>query len=601
MAVGSAGLRLEPEVDPKRRAALSRLWPTLRPYLGRCRRNLVTLSIASAVSGFAQSAVLFLLVNAAITLASDDDMFRGKGSALGHLALSVPEAVGAALGLVVVMVCMDLLAASLVARMASAAQTEARTQLLRDFLASSWDIQSKERQGHLQDLLTTHVDRVANGAAMLGMGTVALCNFAALMVAALVVQPLGTVVILGGTACLFLLLRPLASLTRSSARHQTEVNAEFAVQVSEVVRLAQEIRVFGAVGSVRSKADDTAKEAERSLVRTRFLIRALPSLYQATALALALAALVGVHLADMGEIAGLGAVVLFLIRGLSYSQQLQGVYQQSAEVVSYVNDLSHWQARYRQHPVVSGAEHLPRVETIAFRHVSFAYGEDGNVLEAMDFGVQTGEAIGIVGPSGAGKSTLVQLLLRLRLPTSGMYLLNGRDAKDYTLEAVASQIAFVPQDPQLIRGTVGDNIRFFRDLDADQIRRAARLAHLTEEIEAWNEGYDRVVGDGAHGLSGGQRQRLVLARALAGDPSVLILDEPTSALDARSDYLVRQSLTEVKDRLALFIVAHRLSTLECCDRIMVIEGGRLTAFGTPVTVSGSSRFYRQALRLSQLP
>ncbi|MDP8992211.1 MAG: ABC transporter ATP-binding protein/permease [Actinomycetota bacterium] len=579
---------------------MSRLWPALRPYLPRGQRHLTGLSLASVVSGFAQSAVLFLLVNAAVALASKDDVLR-KGSALGKLSLSVPAAVGAAFGLVALMLCMELLAARLVSRMASAAQTEARRQLLADFLESSWEMQSKERQGHLQELLTTHVDRVANGAAMLGTGVVALFNFAALMVAALIVQPLGTLVIVGGTGFLFLMLRPLASLTRSSAKHQREVNAEFAVQVSEVVRLAQEIRVFGAAAAVRNRADRTAKEAERSLVRTRFLVRALPSVYQATALTLVLAALAAVHLADMGEIAGLGAVVLFLVRGLSYSQQLQGVYQQAAEAVSYVDDLSRWKASYRRHPVLSGKQHLARVEAIEFRAVSFTYGGDGNVLDDVDFDVSSGEAIGIVGPSGAGKSTLVQLLLRLRSPASGVYLINGRDADDYTPEGVSAQMAFVPQDPQLVRGTVADNIRFFRDLDDSQVRRAAQLAHLGDEIEAWSEGYDRMVGDGAHGLSGGQRQRLVLARALAGDPSVLILDEPTSALDARSDYLVRQSLAAVKDRLAMFIVAHRLSTLEFCDRIMVIEGGRLTAFGSPVAVSSSSRFYREALRLSQLP
>jgi ATP-binding cassette subfamily B protein len=486
----------------------------------------------------------------------------------------------------------ELVAARAAARMSARAQTEARAQLFNDFLRASWDVQARERQGHLQELLTTHVDRVGNGASLLATGAVSFFNFATLMVAAVLVNAVGTALILVGTVVLFVLLRPLARLTRASARDQAAANAGYAMRVAEAVRLAQDIRVFDASAPVEAGTMSAARAAEHSLARTRFLLRALPNVYQAAALTLVLGALGGIHLAGLSEVGGLGAVVLLLVRGLSYSQSLQAVYQQSAEVVTYVDELKRWQQTYRADAVLE----------VALDGVSFAYAPGEPVLREVSFTTSVGECVGIVGPSGAGKSTLVQILLRLRTPGAGRYLLNGAGASSYRLHDFARQVAFVPQEPRLLRGTVAENIRFLRDDISDEaVVRAATLAHLHDEITAWPGGYDRLLADGADDISGGQKQRLALARALAGAPSVLILDEPTSALDARSDEMVRQSLADMKGRLTMFVIAHRLSTLDVCDRIMVIESGRVTGFAAAADLARESEFFQDVRRLSRLP
>jgi ABC-type multidrug transport system fused ATPase/permease subunit len=238
------------------------------------------------------------------------------------------------------------------------------------------------------------------------------------------------------------------------------------------------------------------------------------------------------------------------------------------------------------------------VRTLVFEDVSFAYEAGRPVLSEVSFEVAGGEAIGIVGPSGAGKSTLAQILLRLRAPDLGRYLLNGIPAEEFTSDDWHRQVAFVPQEPRLLHASVADNIRYFRNLDDDAVERAARLAAIHDEIVKWPSSYETIVGPRVDAVSGGQQQRICLARALAARPEVLVLDEPTSALDPHSESLIHSSLAALKGELTLFVVAHRMSTAEICGRVMVIVDGRLEAFDTAALLRGTSPYYRSASALA---
>src|SRR5690606_2277662 len=156
----------------------------------------------------------------------------------------------------------------------------------------------------------------------------------------------------------------------------------------------------------------------------------------------------------------------------------------------------------------------------------------------------------------------------------------------------ASRVAFVPQQAVLIRGTVADNVDLYRGLPEDRIRAALKQAHLESEIEALPDGIHTRLGPDDRALSGGQRQRLTIARALAGDPEILILDEPTSALDAVSENAIRQTLTELPEGRVVVVVAHRYSTLRSCNRILVLRDGALEVDATPEEVAERSEFFR---------
>ncbi len=273
-------------------------------------------------------------------------------------------------------------------------------------------------------------------------------------------------------------------------------------------------------------------------------------------------------------------------------------YQALHEGAPYLETLLAEQRRYRLSSVDGRGGPVGRVGEVVFDSVSFAYKPDRPVLFDLTFEAQRGEVIGIVGPSGAGKSTLVQLLLRLREPASGRILADGRDLRKLSLDGWYDRVTFVPQEPRLFSGTVAANIRFFRDVEPEDIMRAAKLANLHDEIRRWPRGYATPVGERGAELSLGQRQRLCIARSLVGDPDVIVLDEPTSSLDPRSEALVRQALSTLAPKVTLFIIAHRLSTLDTCDRIMVLQAGRLQGFDAPRHLEHSSAFYREALRLA---
>ena len=174
--------------------------------------------------------------------------------------------------------------------------------------------------------------------------------------------------------------------------------------------------------------------------------------------------------------------------------------------------------------------------------MEFAYRPGRLALDGISFTVRAGEAVGVIGPTGAGKSTLVQILLRLRDPDHGDYLINGEQASTWRRSDWQRLVACVPQEPRVFRGTVADNIRYYRDESDAKIERAARLAHVHDDIAAMPAGYSTVIGQRADAVSGGQRQRICLARALLLQPAVLILDEPTSALDLASEVAVRSCL-----------------------------------------------------------
>ena len=163
------------------------------------------------------------------------------------------------------------------------------------------------------------------------------------------------------------------------------------------------------------------------------------------------------------------------------------------------------------------------------------------------------------------------------------------------------RVAWVPQEPRLRRGSVAENVRFLRPhVTDDAVQRAITAAGLDADIDAWPDGLDHQVGPAGGALSGGQRQRVALARALAGRTDLLVLDEPTSSLDVHTEVAVRDAITEARAHAAVVVVAHRLSTLHRCDRVAVVDGGRVVAIGAPDRLAADDDYYAEALKLSGL-
>jgi len=220
-------------------------------------------------------------------------------------------------------------------------------------------------------------------------------------------------------------------------------------------------------------------------------------------------------------------------------------------------------------------------ESIRFENVSFAYETDRYALQDVSFSARKGEVVALVGASGAGKSTLVDLLPRFIDPTGGTIQLDGVDLRDIRLDALRALTGIVSQDTVLFNDTVRANVAFGRpDATQSQLEAAARAANALSFIEAMPEGWDTNLGERGTRLSGGQRQRLAIARALLSDPPLLILDEATSALDAESERLVQEAIDRLLEGRTVFVIAHRLATIQHANRILVFDAGRLVEQGT---------------------
>jgi ATP-binding cassette subfamily B protein len=231
--------------------------------------------------------------------------------------------------------------------------------------------------------------------------------------------------------------------------------------------------------------------------------------------------------------------------------------------------------------VVQGFSPAPGKGHIVFDHVSFAYKENDYVLRDVSFEVKPGERVGIVGATGAGKSTLISLLLRFYDVTSGRILIDGVDIRDMDLAALRRMFGLVLQDVHLFSGTIAGNIRLGDEsIDDARVRDAARAVHAHRFIEALAGGYDARVAERGATLSVGQKQLLSFARALAFDPSVLILDEATSSVDTETELLIRDALRVLMSGRTTLAIAHRLSTIQDMDKILVFHKGKLREAGS---------------------
>jgi ATP-binding cassette subfamily B protein len=237
---------------------------------------------------------------------------------------------------------------------------------------------------------------------------------------------------------------------------------------------------------------------------------------------------------------------------------------------------------------------------VVLDHVSFAYPTRPQLLavDEVSFSVRAGEKVAIVGPSGAGKSTLFHLLLRFYDPTSGTISLDGVPINAADPREIRKRIALVPQEPVVFAASARENIRFGRPEASDaEVERAADLAHATEFIRRLPGGLEAQLGERGVTLSGGQRQRIAIARAILRDAPLLLLDEATSALDAESETLVQTALEELMRHRTTLVIAHRLATVLSCDRIMVIDQGRIVELGTHASLVAANGLYARLARL----
>lgn len=563
---------------------------------GRWKR-LSGLGASAFIGGISEATFLVVVTRLAFAVTDGADQV----GTMGGWYLDRTSALLLSLMLIAARLGFALLAAWQGAVLGAAVIADVRRRLTSAFVHATWRVQQAQRSGSLQELLTTFTGQAGATVSGVAQAVLTSANLVALLGIAIAVDPGGAVLIAVSVGILGTLLRPLRSAVRRRSEAATRAGMDFATSVNEVSRLGLELHAFHVQDAAEQRVARRIEEARRLSTRLNFAAGLTSPLYASVAYLALVAALAAVAASNSASLTSLGAVMLIMLRSLGYGQALQSAYTTVTASHPAMLELRTTLERLEDGRRHDGELPVGAVGDLRAESVSFSYTPGQEVLRDLTFTVGTKEIVGVIGPSGGGKSTLVQLLLGVRNPDTGRILSNGQDIRELRRSEWARKVTFVPQDAHLIDGSIADNIRFLRDDVSDsEIERAARLAHVHDEIAAFPDGYDRIVGGSGARLSGGQLQRLCIARALVERPDVLILDEPTSALDVRSEHLIRTTLLGLRARMAVIVIAHRLSTLDICDRLMVIQEGELRAFATPDELRASSAFYREALSLSGL-
>jgi ABC transporter fused permease/ATP-binding protein len=295
----------------------------------------------------------------------------------------------------------------------------------------------------------------------------------------------------------------------------------------------------------------------------------------------------GVILAINGKLS-IGELMQFLLYSIFVGASIGGIAELYAQIQKAVG------ATERVFEILDEQPELLEIDSqrpikhrlegnVVFENVVFTYPsrKEIQVLKGININVRKGETIAVVGPSGSGKSTVVSLLLRFYDPESGTILIDGKDAKSYSLTDLRNNMAIVPQDVLLFGGSIKENIAYGKpNATIEEIAEAARKANALEFIETFPDKFETLVGERGIKLSGGQRQRIAIARAVLKDPSILILDEATSSLDSESERVVQEALDKLMVGRTSFVIAHRLSTIRKADKIIVIDKGEVRESGT---------------------
>jgi ATP-binding cassette, subfamily B, bacterial len=590
------GFSIEEALTTSTAKPKARLRPllALAPYIARYRWRAILAVISLTVA-----AITTLVVPVAVRRMIDFG-FTPKGIAMINSYFSVMVAV------VAVLAAASASRYYLVMTIGERIVADLRRDVFAHLISLSPAFFDSARSGELVSRLTadtTQIKSAAGASASIALRNLLLFLGAAAMM--VITSPRLSGLVLLAIPLIVLPLVAFGRWVRRLSRNAQDTLADASAYASELIGAIRTVQAYTGerLANARFGSDvEQAYDAARTSTRARAFLTAIVIFIAFTSVVVIL--WIGSHDVLDGTITPgrLGQFVLYTAFAAAGLGQLSEVWSEVSaasgaaerlfEILRVKSDIAA--------PATPRALPVPARGDVGFENVSFAYPSrpDAAAVDGVSFSVRAGEKVAIVGPSGAGKSTLFHLLLRFYDPASGTITVDGVPIRTADPQEVRERIALVPQESVAFASSARENIRFGRPEATDaEIERAADLAHATEFIRRLPGGFEAELGERGVTLSGGQRQRIAIARAILRDAPLLLLDEATSALDAESETLVQTALEELMRHRTTLVIAHRLATVLSCDRILVMDRGRIVEQGTHASLVAANGLYARLARL----
>jgi ATP-binding cassette, subfamily B, bacterial len=586
--VASAPARGEPR--KLRIKPLARLIPYIARYRGRAFAALAALTVAALTTLVVPVAVRRMI----------DFGFSDKAVQLIDSYFAVM------IGVVALLAISSALRYYLVTTLGERIVADVRSDVFAHLTRLSSAFFDTARTGEIVSRLTADTTQIksAVGASV----SIALRNLLLFLGAAammVVTSPRLSLFVLGAIPVIVLPLVAFGRAVRRRSRAAQDTLADASGYADEMIGAVRTLQAYTNEKLAQSRfssAVEHAYAAARDATKTRGVLTAVVIFLVFASIVVVL--WVGAQDVLAGDITPgrLGQFVLYAVfaaGGLSELSQVWGEIAQSSGAAERLFEIIDAEPQIKA-PPRPVALPKPAAGEVAFRDVNFAYPGRPNlqVLDHVSFRVAPGEKLALVGPSGSGKSTIFHLIQRFYDPSSGAISFDGIRLTEVDPEALREQVALVPQDAVVFGASVRENIQFGRPDATDQeIEKAAEAAHAAEFIRRLPKGYDTPVGERGVTLSGGQRQRIAIARAILRKAPLLLLDEATSSLDAESETLVQQALKRLMLDRTSIVIAHRLATVQNCNRILVLDHGRIVEQGNHASLASAGGLYARLAKL----
>ncbi|NQV89879.1 ABC transporter ATP-binding protein [Candidatus Uhrbacteria bacterium] len=458
-----------------------------------------------------------------------------------------------------------------------------RARMFKTILASNWLFLSQEKIGYLDKIITLDITNATQLLRSVSSLILTVTNLIIYSIIALSISPTLTFISLLGGAIFFLGFKPLFRKTSHVSRTFTQDNKRVAHFIGEALIGIKSIKARALPSHILKRCELLFEDLKQARIKL-YIYSSLGSIVAQPVIIIFILIVFSVVYRQPNFTFSVFAVSIYLIhRIFKYIEATQGKIQRISEYIPNLEQsLEYLKKAQDAEESIQGTRPFKFEKFFEFKNVGFSYQDVQPILSTLSFQVQQGEIIGIIGPSGSGKTTLVDILLRFIQPTTGTITIDGTPINEVDLAVWRKRVGYVPQEMFLLNDTIAENIRFFDDsVDVTAIEQAAKMAYVNEFTNKLPQGLDTPVGEHGVNLSMGQRQRIILARALARRPEILILDEATSALDNESEERIQDCLNHLKGTVTIIMVAHRLSTITGADKIIAIAEGRILEVGSP--------------------